>query len=177
MKRRRGIHLVGSDHLRVVSGGEPPTTEHLYRVEVWSDSPEAGGEQLEVIARCTDVEVSMSAWKTALRRRPGKTLIHLNGSHRMACQRAEDPPPLSQTADGAGSAETNDRDKRVLELPGWIGLVGCCTICDHRQSIDRRALVRRLGDRVTIAQLGAKLKCRECGNRSGNRVITVKLPR
>lgn len=93
MKHRRGITLL-SDHLQVVSGGgTPPRTEHLYRVEVWTDAPESGGEQLETISRCTDFEVSMSAWRTALRRRPGKVLIHLNGSQRMACQLAEDPPP------------------------------------------------------------------------------------
>ena len=62
-------------------------------------------------------------------------------------------------------------------MPGWIALVGCCTICDHRQPLHRPALVRRLGDRVTLTQIGAKLKCQKCGNRKGNRVVLVKLPR
>lgn len=99
MKHRRGIDLVreGADTGYTVgegsrrgSGSEPP--DATYRVEVWSDPPEAGGQLLETISRATDFAVSCAALKAAVRQRPGKVLIHLNGRHRMSADKAPDPP-------------------------------------------------------------------------------------
>jgi len=99
MKHRKGIDLVrdGADMGYTVgegsrrgSGSEPPDAP--YRIEVWSDPPEAGGELLEMISRSTTFGVSCAALKAAVRERPGKTLIHLNQRHRMTCERAPDPP-------------------------------------------------------------------------------------
>lgn len=51
MKHRKGIDLVRSDVGYTVGEGSarttPPSTEAGYRVEVWSEEPEAGGELLE----------------------------------------------------------------------------------------------------------------------------------
>ncbi|WP_080822431.1 hypothetical protein [Agrobacterium genomosp. 2] len=98
MKHRKGIDLVreGADVGYTVGegsrrgGSEPPDAP--YRIEVWSDPPEAGGELLETISRSTTFGVSCAALKAAVRERPGKTLIHLNQRHRMTCERAPDPP-------------------------------------------------------------------------------------
>lgn len=98
MKHRRGIDLVrdGADVGYTVGegsrrgGSEPPDAP--YRIEVWSDAPEAGGELLETISRSTVFAVSCAALRAAARERPGKVLIHLNQRHRMTCERAPDPP-------------------------------------------------------------------------------------
>lgn len=98
VKHRKGIDLVreGSDVGYTVGegsrrgGSEPPDAP--YRVEVWSDPPEAGGELLETISRSTVFAVSCAALKAAIRERPGKTLIHLNQRHRMTITQAPDPP-------------------------------------------------------------------------------------
>lgn len=94
MKHRKGIDLVRSDAGHTVGEGSarttPPSTEHAYRVEVWNDRPDAGG-LLEVIARVTDFSVSCAALRAAVRVRPGKVLVHINGRHTMSTERAPDP--------------------------------------------------------------------------------------
>ncbi|WP_117195957.1 hypothetical protein [Rhizobium terrae] len=98
MKHRRGIDIVrdGADVGYTVGegsrrgGSEPP--EAPYRVEVWSDAPEAGGQLLETISRSTVFAVSVAALKAAVRERPGKVLVHLNQRHRMTIALAPDPP-------------------------------------------------------------------------------------
>lgn len=101
MKHRKGIDLVKSDVGYTVGDGSarPDGTaiEDGYRVEVWSDEPEAGGELVEVISRATDFSVSCAALRAAIRARPGKVLVHINGRYRMSAERAPDPPlPESQ---------------------------------------------------------------------------------
>ena len=98
MKHRKGVDLVrdGADVGYTVGegsrhgGSEPPDAP--YRIEVWSDPPEAGGELLETISRSTVFAVSVAALKAAVRERPGKVLVHLNQRHRMTCERAPDQP-------------------------------------------------------------------------------------
>lgn len=100
MKHRRGIDLVreGTDVGYTVSEGSrrgssgSDLTEHTYRIEVWNDEQEGGGELLEAISRSTDHSVSCAAYQAAVRCRPGKVLVHLNGRHRMSVERAPDPP-------------------------------------------------------------------------------------
>ncbi len=99
MKHRRGIDLVrGSDTGYTVGEGSrrgsagSGSSDHTYRVEVWTEEPDAGGELLETISRSTDFSVSCAALKAAIRARPGKVLVHLNARHRMSCERAPDPP-------------------------------------------------------------------------------------
>ncbi len=95
MKHRRGIDLVGGDTgLTVRDGSARPSgaSEHNYRVEVWTKAPEASGELLETISLATDFAVSTAAYRAALQARPGKTLVHMNGRHRMSCEAAEERP-------------------------------------------------------------------------------------
>jgi hypothetical protein len=96
MKHRRGIDLVrtGAGYTvgeGSISGGGSDS-EHLYRVEVWTDMPESGGELLETISRSTEFAVSCAAFNASIRQRPGKILVHLNGRHTMSRERAPDPP-------------------------------------------------------------------------------------
>jgi hypothetical protein len=63
----------------------------MYRIEVWTCRPDAGGELLEVISRATEFSVSIAAYRAALRARPGKTLVHINGRHPMSTELAPDP--------------------------------------------------------------------------------------
>ncbi|NKQ73467.1 hypothetical protein C3Y89_24545 [Rhizobium sp. UPM1132] len=97
MKHRKGIDLVRSDVGYAVGEGSarptPPSTEGGYRIEVWTDEPESGGELLETISRATDFGVSCAAHRASIRARPGKVIVHLNGRHRMSCERAPDPAP------------------------------------------------------------------------------------
>lgn len=97
VKHHRGIDLVrtGADAGYTVGEGSlrgSSDSENTYRVEVWTDEPESGGELLETISRATDFAVSCAAHRAAVRQRPGKVLVHLNGRHRMSCERAPDPP-------------------------------------------------------------------------------------
>lgn len=91
-RRRKGIDLVRTSDAVSLTSDDSTSLEHTYRVEVWSEPPEAGGEILETISRATDFSVSMAAYRAALRARPGKTLVHLNGPHRMSAEKAQDPP-------------------------------------------------------------------------------------
>lgn len=104
MKHRRGIELVRSE-------GAPTSTRpdkelpsaHPFIVEIWSDLPDAGGEIIEVISSATDYSVSIAAYKAAVLVRPGKVLVHMNGRHRMSCERVEDPPrPLRKGRSDGG---------------------------------------------------------------------------
>ncbi|CDN46810.1 hypothetical protein [Neorhizobium galegae] len=99
MKHRKSIDLVRSDTGYTVSEGSARgggSGETGYRIEIWSKAPEAGGELIETISRATDFAVSCAAHDAAIRVRPGKVLIHLNGRHRMSCERTPDPPlPLT----------------------------------------------------------------------------------
>ncbi|PZU79047.1 MAG: hypothetical protein DI546_01680 [Rhizobium sp.] len=100
MKHRRGISLVGDVTTTGYTVGEGSrrgsgssgSTEHTYRVDVWTDEPEAGGQLLETISRSTDFAVSCAALRAAVHARPGKVLVHLNDRHRMSAERAPDPP-------------------------------------------------------------------------------------
>jgi hypothetical protein len=95
MKHRRGIDLVRVDTGSPVGDGSARSSrpsEPSYRVEVWTKPPEASGELLETISLATDFAVSTAAYRAALQARPGKTLVHMNGRHRMSCEAAEERP-------------------------------------------------------------------------------------
>lgn len=96
MKHRKSIDLVRSDTGYTVSEGSARggsgSSDGGYRIEVWTEPPEAGGELLETISRTTDFAVSCAAHNAAIRARPGKVLVHLNGRHRMSCEPAPDRP-------------------------------------------------------------------------------------
>jgi len=95
MKHRKGIDLVRDGNGVTVgdgSAGGNGSLEHSYRIEVWSEVPEVGGKLLETISRATDFSVSVASYGAAVKARPGKVLIHLNGRHRMSCERSPDHP-------------------------------------------------------------------------------------
>jgi len=98
MKHRKGIDLVREGIQPGYTVGEGSgrgvrePTDQTFRIEVWDEPPESGGSLIETISRSTDFSVSCASLKAAVRARPGKVLIHLNGRYRMSCDRAPDPP-------------------------------------------------------------------------------------
>lgn len=67
-----GIDLVSTnDVVSLVLKDDSTSLEHIYRIEVWADAPEVGGEIPETISRATDFSVSMAAYRAALRA-PGR---------------------------------------------------------------------------------------------------------
>mgnify|MGYP003680095086 CR=1 FL=1 len=95
MKHRKGIDLVRGDvgsNAGEGSARSDRSDDSGYRIEVWSAEPEAGGALIEVISRATDFSVSCASLDAALRARPGRVLVHINGRYRMSCERAPDSP-------------------------------------------------------------------------------------
>ena len=77
-----------------------------------------------------------------------------------------------------GDRHTPEIEWPTLEkLPEWYALVGRCHACAHEEVLERRTLARRCGSGIALAALPAKLKCRQCGNRQGNRLFLGKLAR
>lgn len=94
MKHGKGIDLLrSSTGYTVGEGGARGSgaSDHNYQIQVWSDEPESGGELLETISKATEFTVSVAGYQAAIRARPGKVLVHLNGGHRMSCERAPGP--------------------------------------------------------------------------------------
>jgi hypothetical protein len=65
----------------------------------------------------------------------------------------------------AGTAEP-----RLGTLRRWQILRACCPACGHRGVLDVGALRRRWGAATPVQRLEARLRCRNCGNASGNLV-------
>ncbi|MFS8146871.1 hypothetical protein ATY78_15640 [Rhizobium sp. R635] len=65
----------------------------------------------------------------------------------------------------------------LATLPQWFVVHARCRACRHQTPIDRRDVTRRCGDELSLATLAKRLKCRGCGNRSGNLLLLGKLPR
>lgn len=182
MKHSRGINLITAEEGLRVHTPEPEGTSHTYRVEIWSNPPEAGGEIIEVIALSTSFNVSCAALKAAIRERPGKYVVHVNGRHRMSCELAPDPPAALSSVgalrEGAGHPEDlHDPQYTFATLPEWYRLAVRCGQCNHIAPLDRRELARKVGKSTVIASLLPRLKCEKCGNRDGNILRLGKLPR
>lgn len=62
------------------------------------------------------------------------------------------------------------------ELPQYIALGCSCPACERETWIDRHALSKKWGN-AFLGSLQARLRCRGCGNRLGNRWIMGQLPR
>ncbi|TLX00154.1 hypothetical protein FFR93_36315 [Rhizobium sp. MHM7A] len=62
-------------------------------------------------------------------------------------------------------------------LPEWFVIYARCRACGRQMFIDRRDIARRCGQNLSLASLGRRLRCHECGNRSGNLLLLQMLPR
>ncbi|MBO9170902.1 hypothetical protein [Rhizobium sp. L245/93] len=62
------------------------------------------------------------------------------------------------------------------DLHSWMLLGGKCGACEREGWIDRDWFERRYRNNV-ISELVVKLRCRRCGNKTGNKFILGKLPR
>ena len=180
MKHRKGIDLVrdGADVGYTVGegssrGSEPPDAP--YRVEVWTDPPEAGGTLLETISRSMVFAVSCAALKAAIRERPGKSPCpsQPKASHHVRARAGSAAPgvPAAKPSAGAAAEETLDR------LPEWYALVGTCPSCRRSGPVERRDIIRVMGRKAVLSAIPARLRCKGCTNKSGNKLTIKKLPR
>lgn len=156
-------------------------TIHTFRVEVWDDPPEAGGSIIEVIASSTSFAVSTAVLKAAVRERPGKYIVHMNGRNRMTCVLAPDPPvPLSAPRRKAGADPYPEAltDPRLTfgSLPEWKTLAIHCKSCDRLAPVDRWEMSKKHGKKTFITSLLPKLRC-ECGVKGESEWLMGKLPR
>lgn len=140
-----------------------PVADDNFRIEVWDKDETA---RLELISRTPDLHVSMSAWHTAIRRRPGALLIHWNGSH--VIDRMLAPGDASPAA---------PRDVTFDDLREWHLLKAFCSTCRHRSPLDARKLVRRFGKQAALAVAEGKLFCTKCKSRSAVRLEIYKAMR
>lgn len=152
---------------------------HLYRIEVWDEPPDAGGEMIEIIASASTFAVSVAALSAAVRERPGKYLIHRNGRHQMSCQLAPDPPePLRQKSKNPAenySEVLNEPRWTFDTLQEWKTLAVHCKSCDRVQPVDRWEMARKHGKHTVITSLLPKLRC-ECGSRGNSEWLVGKMP-
>ncbi|MEY9562259.1 hypothetical protein [Sinorhizobium fredii] len=82
----------------------------------------------------------------------------------------------------AGAADPNpdqlsDPKLTLQALPEWYQLAVSCGHCKHVAPLDRRELARKVGKQAVITSLVPKLRCAECGNKKGNKLMLGKLPR
>ncbi|AYM66169.1 hypothetical protein G6L68_25125 [Agrobacterium fabrum] len=157
-------------------------TNHTFRIEVWDDPPDGGGSIIEVIASSSSFAVSSAALKVAIRERPGKYIVHMNGRNRMTCELAPDPPvPLSppralKVGPDPYPEELNDPKWTFASLPEWQTLAIHCRSCDRTAPVDRWEMARQHGKQTVITSLLPKLRC-ECKVRGDCEWKTGRLPR
>lgn len=179
MRHGKGFDLVRKGDL-VSRPQEHSEHIHLYRIEVWDEPPEAGGEMLEIIASAATFAVSIAAFHAAVRERPGKHIIHMNGRHRMSCQLAPDPPvplrPIATKRDGTHTKIFNEPRWTFDSLQEWKTLAIRCKSCDRVQPVDRWEMARKHGKHTVITSLLPKLRC-ECGVRGNSDWLIGKMPR
>lgn len=140
-----------------------PTPEDNFRIEVW-DAEEK--ERLETISRSPDFAVSVAAWQAALRRRPGRLLVHHNANH------------VINRVHGIGelATVTEATDARLSDLAGWHRLRAWCHGCSHHADIEQGRLKRRFAADATFSTIERKLRCSKCGRGPASLQI-FKLPR
>ena len=63
------------------------------------------------------------------------------------------------------------------DLPQWKQLIAVCGACQKKKPLDRRTLERRFGREATPQNIATRLKCYACGNKDGNRIELINLPR
>jgi 5-methylcytosine-specific restriction endonuclease McrA len=74
------------------------------------------------------------------------------------------------------AAERSD-DPPLARLEQWYELGAICRVCNHAKPVDRYELARQFGEDRRLSFIASKLVCKECGNRKGNRLMLVTLPR
>jgi hypothetical protein len=153
---------------------------HTFRVEVWDNPPDAGGSIIEIISSSSSFAVSIVAYKAAIRERPGKYLIHMNGRNQMTCELAPDPPePLKQRKGKNGIDRypdvLDDPEYTFASLPEWKTLAIHCKSCDRVAPVNRWEMARKHGKQCAITTLLPKLRCK-CGAKGKSEWLVGKMP-
>ncbi|MER8388776.1 hypothetical protein NKG60_05000 [Mesorhizobium sp. M1428] len=149
------------------------TKEDHFRIEVW-DRQEAA--LIETICRSPDSFVSQAAWQSAIRRRPGMLLIHLNGRHVMEKMVAPGEPALAPQAMVDGSVHAG-LDVSLGDLREWHKLRAWCKNCSHHAEIKPAALVQRYGKGALFSSVERALFCTSCDRGGPVRLEIHRLPR
>jgi hypothetical protein len=64
--------------------------------------------------------------------------------------------------------------QRILDLADRFEIYALCPPCGRMEALPCAALINRFGADVTITDLRPRLRCRQCGTRSGEiRVVYV----
>ncbi|MGP1253407.1 hypothetical protein ABWI00_04720 [Algihabitans albus] len=66
---------------------------------------------------------------------------------------------------------------RLRDLADWHRFQATCLRCRHTSIVDPATLRRRWDEYTRIVDLEPKLRCRACGNRSGNSLSVGQLTR
>lgn len=73
-----------------------------------------------------------------------------------------------------GDADDVMRDVHMIRE--WECIGGRCSNCEREAWLDRWAL-QRWGTSIVLSEVAKHLRCRACGNITGNKVILGRLPR
>jgi hypothetical protein len=71
----------------------------------------------------------------------------------------------------AAAEETLDK------LPEWYVLVGTCPACRRSGPVERRDIIRVMGRQAVLSAVPARLRCKGCTNKAGNKLTVKKPPR
>ena len=92
MKHGRGIDLARLDGVTAITPVAVEIAGRCLSRRSWTKPFGDGGVLLETISSSSDFQVSVAAFAAALRQRPGKYLVHVNGPSPMRSELAPDPP-------------------------------------------------------------------------------------
>ncbi|TAT77140.1 hypothetical protein ELI56_02365 [Rhizobium ruizarguesonis] len=72
--------------------------------------------------------------------------------------------------------ELEDVATDLRKMMEWECVGGRCVVCEREAWLDRWDLQRGRSS-IILSQLAERLRCRGCGNKTGNRMILGRLPR
>ncbi|RWD29872.1 MAG: hypothetical protein EOS34_27410 [Mesorhizobium sp.] len=149
------------------------TAEDNFRIEVWDREERA---LIETICRSPDSFVSQAAWQSAIRRRPGMLLIHLNGRHLMEkiVTPGEQIIPPQTIVEGSVHAGL---DVSLSDLREWHKLRAWCRNCSHHAEVKAASLIKRHGKDALFSTVERALFCTSCDRGGPVRLEIHKLPR
>lgn len=134
------------------------TSEDNFRVEVWDRE---GGSLLEVVNRCSDFFVSNAAYRQAVRRRPGRLLVHVNNGHVMERLISPGAAETDEKAIADGSTHAGI-DPKMSDLREWHRLRAYCESCTHNAPLTIGTIERHFGKDATLNTIERKLTCTKC---------------
>lgn len=72
--------------------------------------------------------------------------------------------------------ELDDVARDLRSMMEWECVGGRCVVCEREAWLDRWDIQRGRSS-IILSEVAKRLRCRECGNKAGNRIILGRLPR